>query len=79
MKSPLNYSGSKDVIMPKLNQLMPKHIGTFVDAMGGAFNVGANVVAMDRVLYNEYNPRVFGIMETLLNTPKDETLKKVNA
>lgn len=77
LKSPLNYSGSKDGIMPRLNRLMPKHIGTFVDAMGGAFNVGANVVAMDKVVYNEYNPRVFGIVESLLKTPKDEMLRKV--
>lgn len=77
LKSPLNYSGSKDGIMPRLNRLMPKHIGTFVDAMGGAFNVGANVVAMDKVVYNEYNPRVFGIIDELLKTPKEEILRKV--
>lgn len=77
LKSPLNYSGSKDGIMPRLNRLMPKHIGTFVDAMGGAFNVGANVVAMDKVVYNEYNPRVFGIVKDLLEWPKDEIVHRV--
>lgn len=70
MKSPLNYSGSKDALVPALTGLMPKHIGTFVDAMGGAFNVGANVVAMDKVIYNEYNPRIHGIVEMLLEQPR---------
>lgn len=70
-KSPLNYSGSKDTLIPAIFKQLPKHIGTFVDAMGGAFNVGANVVAIDKVIYNEYNKYVFEIMEMLIqNTPE---------
>ena len=76
-KSPLNYSGSKDVMLPMIRKQFPKHIGTFVDAMGGAFNVGANVVAMDKVYYLEYNPYVYGIMDMLVNQPKEETVAKV--
>src|SRR5699024_6900569 len=41
-KSPLNYSGSKDALLPIIFKELPKHVDTFVDAMGGAFNVGAN-------------------------------------
>lgn len=66
-KSPLNYSGSKDEILPQLIPYFPKHISTFVDAMGGAFNVGANVVA-ESVIYNEFNPRVYEIVKYLLET-----------
>ncbi|WP_242216181.1 DNA adenine methylase [Listeria monocytogenes] len=70
-KSPLNYSGSKDALLPIIFKELPKHVDTFVDAMGGAFNVGANVVAMNEVVYNEYNPYVFGIVEMLVETEKD--------
>lgn len=71
-KSPLNYSGSKDAILPKLYKLLPKHISVFVDAMGGAFNVGGNVVAIDKVVYNEYNQYVFDIIKMIHdNNPED--------
>lgn len=72
IKSPLNYSGSKDKIIPNIIINLPKHIGTFVDAMGGAFNVGANVVAMHQCIYNEYNPFVWGVVNMLCSTPKDK-------
>ncbi len=78
-KSPLNYSGSKDVILPMLIKQLPKHVGTFVDAMGGAFNVGANITAMDKTYYMEYNPYVYEIVRMLVETPSDEMLDRVEA
>lgn len=77
-KSPLNYSGSKDEILPQLVPYFPKHISTFVDAMGGAFNVGANVVA-DSVVYNEFNPRVYEIIKYLLETDRESIVRQVEA
>lgn len=77
IKSPLNYSGSKDVLLPAIFKELPPHVGTFVDAMGGAFNVGVNMVAMNRVIYNEYNPFIFPIIEMLLCKKKDELLAKI--
>lgn len=77
-KSPLNYSGSKDVVLPVVMKHLPKHIGTFVDAMGGAFNVGANVVALEKVVYNEFNPYVFGIMEMITTTKPDQLITAVS-
>lgn len=76
-KSPLNYSGSKDALVNDIIKTLPKHVDTFVDAMGGAFNVGANIVAMKNVVYNEYNQFVFDIVKMLLNTPKDEMHQNV--
>lgn len=70
-KSPLNYSGSKDTLVNDIIKILPKHVDTFVDAMGGAFNVGANIVAMNNVVYNEYNQFVFDVVKMLINTPKD--------
>lgn len=71
-KSPLNYSGSKDALVSDIIKTLPKHVDTFVDAMGGAFNVGANIAAMNKVVYNEYNKFIFDIIKMLLDTPKDE-------
>lgn len=76
-KSPLNYSGSKDALLPTIFKYLPKHVGTFVDAMGGAFNVGANVFAKDKVVYNEYNPYVYGIVEMIVNKDSDELINDV--
>jgi len=76
-KSPLNYSGSKDKILPLLEKHLPKHVGTFVDAMGGAFNVGANIVATNQVYYIEYNKFVYGIMNLIVNSTPEELIKKV--
>lgn len=77
IKSPLNYSGSKDTLLAAIFKELPAHVGTFVDAMGGAFNVGVNIVAMDRVVYNEYNPFIFPIIKMLLCKNKIELLNKI--
>lgn len=84
-KSPLNYSGSKDTLLPNIIKEMPKHIGTFVDVMGGAFNVGTNIVATNKLIYNEINDKVFGVIEWLLLNDKkklvssiEETIEKFN-
>lgn len=76
-KSPLNYSGSKDTLLPMIVKQLPKHVGTFVDAMGGAFNVGANIVAMDKVYYFEFNHYVYEIIDMLVNTESEEIIRQV--
>lgn len=77
-KSPLNYSGSKDTLLPTIFKQLPKHVGTFVDAMGGAFNVGANVFATNKVVYNEYNENVYKIVEMLITKDSDELISDIN-
>ena len=77
-KSPLNYSGSKDELLIRMLPHFPKHISTFVDAMGGAFNVGANVVA-ENVLYNESNPKVFEIVQYLLSRDSDDIIAELKS
>ena len=76
-KSPLNYSGSKDTLLPMIIKQLPKHVGTFVDCMGGAFNVGANIVAMDKVYYLEYNRYIYEIIELLLNGDSEQMIESV--
>ena len=78
-KSPLNYAGSKDEILPKLTKLLPKHVPVFVDAMGGAFNVGANVIATEGVVYYEPNPYIFDIMKMIVETEPEQLIEEVDA
>ncbi|MGY0271553.1 DNA adenine methylase [Limosilactobacillus fermentum] len=58
-----------------MNRELPKHVETFVDAMGGAFNVGANIVATDKVIYNEINTYVYDLISWILNTSKSNQIK----
>lgn len=76
-KSPLNYSGSKDKMIEEINRELPKRVEVFVDAMGGAFNVGANINALSEVVYNEYNNHVFEIISLINNTSKLELIEDV--
>ncbi|WP_436862808.1 DNA adenine methylase [Mammaliicoccus sciuri] len=77
IKSPLNYSGSKEKLLKPIYKELPAHVGTFIDAMGGAFNVGSNVFAMNKVVYNEINPFVFPIIEMLLKKDKLELINDI--
>lgn len=76
-KSPLNYSGSKDGVLKQIYKELPKHVGSFVDAMGGAFNVGANVYAIEKVYYNEYNPYIHDIIFMLLNKKSEDIINNI--
>ena len=76
IKSPLNYTGSKYSILNEITKVLPKHISAFIDIMGGAFNVGVNVVA-EKVIYNEFLPHTFNIIKTLLNEDSGYVINKV--
>lgn len=76
IKSPLNYSGSKNYIVDQIIENIPKDIDTFVDAMGGAFNVGINIET-DKVIYNEFNNYVYEIIDMLLKEDKEQIIKEV--
>lgn len=78
-KSPLNYPGSKDTLLPQMMKHLPKHIDCFVDCMGGAFNVGANVVAMNSVTYNEYNNHVYKLIQMLLLDNQADMIREIEA
>ena len=78
-KSPLNYSGSKDNVLPKIFKSLPKHVGTFIDSMGGAFNVGGNVTALNKIVYNEYNPFVFEIIKMFNDSNPKAIINKVTS
>lgn len=77
LKSPLNYPGSKDTIFKKIEKEFPEHLRVFVDMMGGAFNVGINVHALDKVVYNEKNPFIYEVVQWLLDTDKNEQIYNI--
>lgn len=78
-KSPINYSGSKDKMVPQIVKCLPKHIDTFVDVLGGAFNVGANISALNKVVYNEMNPYLFEMIKMFLCQDKYELAHRIEA
>lgn len=78
IKSPLNYAGSKDLVMKKIINSLPYHISDFVDMMGGAFNVGANMAGTGKVFYNEKNPFVYYIIDYLLNNKNTVISEEIN-
>lgn len=77
IKSPLNYTGSKDKIVPEIVKTLPKKINNFIDAMGGAFNVGVNIYALNSVVYNEFLPHVYGIISMLIKNDKSKTIRNI--
>ena len=78
IRSPLNYTGSKYSIFNEILRVCPKHISTFVDIMGGAFNVGVNIVAQ-KIIYNEFLPHTYHIIKMLLEENKNDIINKVEA
>lgn len=76
-KSPINYSGSKDIILPSILKALPPKVDTFVDVMGGAFNVGANVTAIKKVVYNEINPYIYELVNWILGEDRNCIVQKV--
>jgi adenine-specific DNA-methyltransferase len=53
-ESPLNYIGSKSLIVPSIKEQLPDDLTDFVDIFGGGLNVGVNIRA-NSVIYNDIN------------------------
>lgn len=76
-KSPLNYSGSKNTLVPTIIRELPYEVENFVDVMGGAFNVGANIVATKKIYYNEINTKIYDIIKWLITTDKKDVIQDI--
>lgn len=64
VESPLNYTGSKSKMVDIIKHYLPaQHINTLMDAFGGGFNVGINILS-DRTIYNDINPFVEGLVKS---------------
>ena len=76
IQSPLNYTGGKFRLLPQLLPLFPSNIETFVDLFCGGCNVGINVNASQHI-YNDANPYLVNLYNTLKNNSKEATLKSI--
>lgn len=76
IQSPLNYTGGKYRLLPQILPLFPKDIGTFVDLFCGGCNVGINVKA-DKHIYNDADPHLLPLFNSLKSLEKAETLAAV--
>lgn len=76
-KSPINYSGSKDTLLPEMLKRLPENINVFVDVMGGAFNVGSNVYALSKIVYNEINPFIYEMIQYILKNDRKRIVMDV--
>lgn len=70
IKSPLNYAGSKDEIVPKIIGNLPKKISNFVDCMSGAANVGINISGADEIILNEKQKYVSDLIKYFMQQGK---------
>ncbi|HJC03334.1 MAG TPA: Dam family site-specific DNA-(adenine-N6)-methyltransferase [Candidatus Ligilactobacillus avistercoris] len=77
IKSPLNYAGSKDKIVPTIIKNLPKSITTFVDCMAGAWNVGANIKGVNKVVFNDKQSIITNLMNQLASNPSDIIINNV--
>ena len=78
LHSPLNYTGSKFRLLPRILPLFPKNIGTFVDLFCGGCNVGVNVKA-EHYIFNDIQPELIGIYKTMIELGEREFIARVLA
>lgn len=78
-KSPLNYSGSKDTLLQAITKELPYHVESFFDVLGGAFNVGANIIPTNTVYYNEIDSRIYRIIKWLASDSKETIIHDVES
>ena len=72
-ESPLNYIGSKSLIVPIIREHLPNGFSEFIDAFGGGLNVGINVSA-DTIIYNDLNKFAMQLVESFKNNDTYEYL-----
>ena len=76
IKSPLNYTGGKFALLPKLISEFPGDMNTFVDLFAGGLNVGINVNAK-HVLANDHITYLIEVFEYFKSTEIDELIKQI--
>lgn len=76
-ESPLNYIGSKSLIVPVIKEQLPKNMKGFVDVFGGGLNVGVNINT-DNVIYNDINYFAKQLVESFRITDTYEYLVYIN-
>ncbi len=74
--SALNYTGGKFKLLPQLLPLFPKKMDYMVDLFCGGCSVGINLEC-NRVLFNDSDEHLMGLLNTLKRMDKEETFSRV--
>ncbi|MBK5898436.1 Dam family site-specific DNA-(adenine-N6)-methyltransferase [Catonella massiliensis] len=74
--SALNYTGGKYKLLSQILPLFPKDIDKMVDLFCGGCNVGINVEC-NKVLFNDNNKYLVGLLDIFRKLPKTEIIKWV--
>lgn len=74
--SPLNYIGGKYEVIPLIRDNMSGNIHTFYDLFGGGGTVSINAEAK-RVIYNDINPFVKNLLQTIAENDIGNTIKYI--
>lgn len=77
VKSPLNYTGGKYKLLPRLLELFPKQVNTFVDLFAGGGNVSVNVKA-EKVVFNDLMWQVPEMLQEFKKIGVEESLRKID-
>lgn len=78
IKSPINYTGGKYKLLPKIIPLFPNNINTFVDVFGGGGNVFINSKAKN-IVYNDIVNYVSDIINGIYNNTLENILDEIYA
>jgi DNA adenine methylase Dam len=77
IKSPLNYSGNKYLLIKKIFPFFPDEVENFVDLFGGTGVVAANANAKN-IIYNEYDYNIYNIIKMFITTEPDIFQKQID-
>lgn len=77
IKSPLNYTGGKYKLLPKILPLFPDTINTFVDLFTGGCNVGVNVKSKN-IYCNDLDTTVIDLLKDMSDLTSDKALSILN-
>lgn len=77
IKSPLNYTGGKYKLLPKILPLFPEKIEGFVDLFTGGCNVGVNVEA-EFIYCNDIDKTVVDLLTDMSDLTSGEALTILN-
>ena len=76
IKSPLNYTGGKYKLLPKILPLFPKEIDRFIDLFCGGCNVSINVKA-NTYICNDLEEHVIDFYNNIKPLSGEEADKKI--
>lgn len=75
--SPINYSGNKYKLLPKLAPLFPERIDILYDLFCGGGAISANIEA-NRVVANDINHFVIDILAEFRDNNAEDTIRKIH-